>query len=122
MNEGFFEELKETVNELKVRGSYGVLGNLNGIGRYATQSSPQMGLNSVFGNTWFNTGSITGYSWATPSMTTWEKTKTLDFGLDLGLWNNKLTLSADYFIQKNRRHVAIGSSTGKFRSVGLAYS
>lgn len=122
MNEGFFEELKQTVNELKVRASYGVLGNLNGIGRYATQSSPQMGLNSVFGNTWFNTGPITGYSWATPGMTTWEKTKTLDFGLDLGLWNNKLTLSADYFIQKNRRHVAIGSSTGKFRSVGLAYS
>lgn len=31
MNESFFEEVKEVVNELKVRASYGVLGNLNGI-------------------------------------------------------------------------------------------
>lgn len=100
MNEDFFESLKETVNELKVRGSYGVLGNLNGIGRYATQSSPYMGLNGVFGTIWHNTGSITGYEWVTPGYTTWEKNKTLDIGIDLGLWNNKLTVSADYFIQK----------------------
>ena len=31
MNEDFFEDLKETFNEVKLRGSYGVLGNLNGI-------------------------------------------------------------------------------------------
>ena len=100
MNEKFFENLKSTFNELKVRASYGVLGNLNGIGRYATQSAPYMGLNTVFGNTWENTGAITGYNWVTPGITTWEKNKTLDFGVDLGLWNNKLTLSADYYIQK----------------------
>jgi TonB-linked SusC/RagA family outer membrane protein len=100
MNEDFFKGLKKTVNELKVRASYGVLGNLNGIGRYSTQSSPYMGLNGVFGGTWYNTGAITGYDWVTPGTTTWEKNKTLDFGLDLGLWNNKLTVSADYFIQK----------------------
>lgn len=100
MNENFFEDLKQTVNELKLRASYGVLGNLNGIGRYSTQSTPYMGLNGVFGDTWYNTGGITGYDWVTPGTTTWEKNKTLDFGLDFALWNNKLTVSADYFIQK----------------------
>ena len=38
MNEDFFENIKETMNELKIRASYGVLGNLSGIGNYATQS------------------------------------------------------------------------------------
>ena len=100
MNENFFEGLKKTVNELKIRASYGVLGNLNGISRYATQSTPYMGLNTVYGNTWANTGAITGYEWVTPGVTTWEKNKTLDFGIDFGLWNNKLSISADYYIQK----------------------
>ena len=36
MNEDFFENIKETMNELKIRASYGVLGNLSGIGNYAT--------------------------------------------------------------------------------------
>ena len=32
MNESFFENARELMNELKVRASYGTLGNLNGIG------------------------------------------------------------------------------------------
>ena len=98
MNEKFFESLKNTVNELKVRASYGVLGNLNGIGNYATQSTVQYGNNTMQGNSWW-LGGITGYNWTSPLNVTWEETKTWNFGLDAGLFNNKLTLSADYFIQ-----------------------
>jgi TonB-linked SusC/RagA family outer membrane protein len=99
-NEEFFSTLRPTVNLLKLRVGYGVLGNLNGIGRYATQSAPVLGYNGVFGNAWVSNGSITGVSWVSPQNTTWEKTKTLNIGADLGLWSNKLTLTADYFVQK----------------------
>ena len=99
MNEDFFEEAKETVNELKIRGSYGVLGNLNGIGNYATQSTVNTGLNNVMGNQLWE-GATTGHSWVAPTDVTWEKTKTMNFGLDLAFFNNKLTLSGDYFVQK----------------------
>ncbi len=98
-NEEFFSSLRNIVNQLKLRAGYGVLGNLNGIGRYATQSAPVLGYNGVIGNTWVN-GSITGINWVSPQNTTWEKTKTLNIGADFGMWNNKLTLTADYFIQK----------------------
>ena len=99
MNESFFEEVKEVVNELKVRASYGVLGNLNGIGDYDTQSIATKGLdNAINGGLW--EGMITGEAWVSPQNVTWEKTKTTNVGVDLGLWNNRLSLNADYFIQR----------------------
>lgn len=99
MNEEFFENIKPTMNELKVRASYGVLGNINGIGNYATQSIVYKGMNNILGtNLW--EGAITGKEWTSPKNVTWEKTKTLNFGLDFGFLNNKISVSADYFIQR----------------------
>ena len=99
MNEDFFEQAKEVMNELKVRASYGVLGNLNGIGNYATQSTVTSGLNNIQGSSLWE-GAITGEKWTSLSTVTWEKTKTFNIGLDMALWNSKLTIGADYFIQK----------------------
>lgn len=99
MNEDFFEPAKEVMNELKVRASYGVLGNLNGIGNYATQSVVTSALNNVSGSSLWE-GAITGESWVSPTNVTWEKTKTTNIGLDFAFLNSRLTLSADYFIQK----------------------
>lgn len=113
MNEKFFESLQKTFNEVKIRASYGVLGNLNGIGNYATQSTVYPGLNGMFGGTWM-TGGINGYSWSSPLTTTWEQTKTTDIGLDFGLWNNKLTISADYYIQKTEDMLLSVPQPGSF--------
>lgn len=99
MNENFFENAKKVVNEFKIRASYGVLGNLNGIGNYATQSVVGTGLNNVLGNSLWE-GATTGRDWVSPSNVTWEKTKTINLGLDLAFMDNKIALSADYFIQK----------------------
>lgn len=99
MNERFFEPARSVVNELKVRASYGVLGNLNGIADYATQSVVSTGLNSVQGDALWE-GAITGKSWVSPQEVSWEKTKTTDIGVDLSLLNNKWMITADYFIQK----------------------
>lgn len=97
--EAFFGDLSESVNDLKIRASYGILGNLNGIGNYATQSTVQTGLNNVQGSTLWE-GATTSVNWVSPQNVTWEQTKTTNVGLNLGLWNNRLTLNADYFIQK----------------------
>lgn len=99
MNENFFSEAKEVMNELKLRASYGVLGNLNGIGDYATQSTVTTGLNNVQGTTLWE-GASTGVAWVAPSDVTWEKTKTLNIGVDLGFLNDKFNFTADVFNQK----------------------
>lgn len=99
MNESFFEKAKETINELKIRASYGMLGNLNGAGNYGTQSVITSGINYVEGNSWWM-GTTTNASWVSPTSLTWEKTKTFNIGLDAAIFNNKLSLNADYFIQR----------------------
>ena len=99
MNEQFFENAKEKVDELKLRVSYGTLGNLNGVGNYATQNVVNSGYNSVQGNSWW-LGSTTGAAWVSPEDLTWEKTKTFNVGTDVAILNNKLSLTADYFIQR----------------------
>lgn len=116
MNESFFENAREVMNELKVRASYGTLGNLNGIGNYATQSIVQAGLNNVQGSSLWE-GASTGVNWVSPSNVTWEKTKTINIGLDMAVLNNKFTLSADYFIQKTEDMLLSMPQPGSF---GLA--
>ena len=113
MNESFFENARELMNELKVRASYGTLGNLNGIGNYATQSVVGTGLNNVVGSSLWE-GAITGVNWVSPSNVTWEKTKTINIGLDMGILNNMFTLSADYFIQKTEDMLLSMPQPGSF--------
>lgn len=101
-NEAFFERAKEVVSELKLRGSYGVLGNQE-IGNYRTQATLTTGLNYMQGagdkqTSW--QGMIPNASWVSPQDLTWEESKTWDIGIDMGFFNNKLTLTADYY---NRR-------------------
>lgn len=95
-NEKFMARIRDKVSNLKVRLSYGIIGNQD-IDPYST-----LGL---MASTSFNFGTGTNYtgywadSFATPDLT-WEKTKQLDFGIDLGLFNNRLQFSFDYFNKK----------------------
>lgn len=92
-NEEFMQPLRKVVNNLKLRTSYGVIGNQN-ITPYSTL--PLLSVSS------FNFGSatdFTGYSVstvATPNLT-WEKTHQFDFGVDVSLWNNRIELGVDFF-------------------------
>lgn len=92
-NESFMEDFK-AVQNIKIRASYGVIGN-QGISSYST-----LGL---LGQSYTNYGSgselFYGY-WPTtlpsPDLS-WEKTKQLDLGLEFSLLNNRLSFSFDYF-------------------------
>lgn len=107
MNESFFEAVKPTISELKVRASYGVLGNQE-IGNYTTQNIVKSGINYVQGGTWWM-GSTTGAVWVSPQDLTWEETKTTNIGLDGTFWNGKLSFNADYYIQ-NTENILLGIS------------
>jgi len=80
------------LNDLKIRGSWGQLGNQN-IGTYPYQSTLS-GANYAFGGS-VSSGFIAN-TLVDPSLT-WETTRVGDIGLDMSILNNKLVLSADYF-------------------------
>ena len=92
-NEKFMEKYRSLISNLKLRVSYGVIGNQD-ISPYSTLALMSQ-TTTYFGT---NTG-VTGYwanTLATPDIK-WEKTNQFDVGFDLGLWENRLTLSFDYF-------------------------
>ena len=93
-DENFFgPKLKEVVNELKLRASIGTLGNQN-IGNYPYQ----IVYNSSFAYPFDETLQQGARQVAMANdRIKWESTKVLDFGVDIGLWNNKLTASFDWY-------------------------
>lgn len=78
---------------LKVRASYGILGN-DRIGDYRYISLLNNGSNYFFNNV-ETIGTASG-GIANPEIK-WEKQKTLDIGLDLRLLDNKMDITTDYF-------------------------
>lgn len=82
-----------TISELKLRGSYGSLG-FNGIGDYDWQVAVAQNTNSIFNGervqgTYFDRLGNTNLRWEVTDMT--------NVGLDLGILNNSITLTAEYF-------------------------
>lgn len=104
-NEKFWENIKPVVSNLKLRYSYGLIGN-DQIGsaydRFFYLSEVNMndgGRAAVFGqeyNTRYNGITINRY--ANPYIS-WEKSYKQNFALELGLWN-ELSIIAEYFTEK----------------------
>ncbi|MDW3212036.1 MAG: TonB-dependent receptor [Reichenbachiella sp.] len=90
-NEGFMDEIVDVVSNLKLRASYGTIGNAE-IGNFRWRgvynlSSPYNG----------NGGSSPDVL-ENPDLS-WEKTTQLNVGLDLGLFDGRFSFTADYFIK-----------------------
>lgn len=80
------------INDLKLRGSYGTVGNRSGIGRYEA-------LGTVSFATYNGQTSTEISRIANPELK-WETTSTLDIGLEFNLFNNRVRGAADYFTRK----------------------
>ncbi len=115
--EGFFKPLENTINDLKLRVSYGVTGQQDGISNYgfmSTYTLSQLGASYQLGDKF-----LTSYA---PSIynadLVWETTKAFNVGVDLGFLNNRFTASIDYYYRKTKDllanvPVAAGTNFGK---------
>jgi TonB-linked SusC/RagA family outer membrane protein len=94
-DEQFLKDSK-VISDLKLKYSYGIAGSDN-IGAYSTQSSLSR---IAFG---YDETAVPAYTYS-PRIgnvdLTWEKTKTSDFGLEIGLFKNRITATFDYYDSK----------------------
>ncbi|MCM1036800.1 MAG: TonB-dependent receptor [Bacteroides sp.] len=83
------------INNLKLRGSYGLLGNQLGVAMY-----PYSTMTQKLSTTWIVDNALV-YYFSTPQPVsadyTWEKVRTLDLGLDFAVLGNRLQFSGDWF-------------------------
>lgn len=103
--ENFFEPLRGFVNDFKLRASYGVTGQQDGIGNYGYIPVYTAGLDGAqyqFGGKPVYTYRPEAYN---PDLK-WETTKSWNYGFDLSLLNNRFTFSADYYTRKTENLLA----------------
>ncbi|SEJ50237.1 TonB-linked outer membrane protein, SusC/RagA family [Dyadobacter koreensis] len=108
--ENFIKHVK-SISDLKIRATVGRTGNQDGIGNYPAYSllSTQ---NYVLGNV-VSTG-IGPNQIANPDLS-WETTTQSDVGVDLGLFGNRVTVTADAYLKRTKDlllNVTIPSSSG----------
>lgn len=103
--EKFFKPLENLFDQFKLRFSYGKLGNQQMDKYYPTISVVSDGMNYLQGNNiWF--GRLPNVNAVSPDNLTWESTETFNAGLDLAMFNGKLTLTADAYV-KNTNDVLL---------------
>ncbi|MFG6685191.1 SusC/RagA family TonB-linked outer membrane protein [Mariniflexile sp. HNIBRBA6329] len=88
-----FINLPDWLNTMKIRGGYGVLGN-NTVGPYAYTATVNPFANYVFGNEL--APGTTVVSAKDPGLK-WEDTETTNVAIELGMFDNKLQFSAEYY-------------------------
>lgn len=100
--ESFFEPINDLIGTLKIRASYGSLGNQNTTNWYQTFQTMTVGssdgswlMNGVKPNTATAPGLVS-------TTLTWETIESYNIGLDWGLLNNRLTGSFDYYIRNTK--------------------
>jgi TonB-linked SusC/RagA family outer membrane protein len=96
-DEAFFQPLQRFINDLKIRGGWGVIGNA-GISNYLALST----LNSSSYVLGAGSGVAPAYTEGkiANSGLGWESTTDLGAGIDAELFNNRIALSVDYFYRK----------------------
>ena len=100
--EEFWEGLTHIVGTLKPRVSYGVLGNQNTSSWYPTYQTMPIG---TANGTWLVDGkkpNTANSPLIISSSLTWETVSTLDFGFDLGMFNNRLIATFDWYSRKTK--------------------
>ena len=95
-NEEFLKN-SAVISDLKARASWGLTGS-QAINAYATMNQLEAG-KTAFGDALYST-----YTPGTklPGNLKWETTEQKDFGVDLGLFKNRLIVTADYYIKNTR--------------------
>lgn len=106
--EDFMEATRDWLGGLKLRASYGEIGNQN-IASYSY--TPVMDLNNKY-NKWLIDGNYVTAITSLPALVrnnfTWEKACTLNFGLDISMFNNRLTGVFEWYQRDTKDMLAPG--------------
>ncbi len=107
--EPFFKPARKVIDNLKLRGSFGSLGNQNVSSYYTFLRLVSI---ASFSGYSFNEGSaMAKYSTLgapIASDLTWETAEQWDLGLDLGLLNNRLSITADAYVRNTKNMLTDG--------------
>lgn len=95
LSEKFIQNIKldKVFSSLRLRSSYGKVGNIGGLGNFASLST--------FGSGLYGSGGTVAYSQAGNPNLTWETSKKTDVGLNFGLFNDRLTAEIGYYNSNN---------------------
>ena len=115
--EEFWASIKPYVPTMKIRASYGSVGN-----QALSSWYPYIATLSTQTADWQGTDGNKKTTVSTPAAInadmTWEKIRTLDFGFDAGFLNNELNLSFDWYKRENIGMLVNGNEI--IRYVGIA--
>lgn len=119
--EPYFENAKQHVSNLKLRASYGVIGNQEiGSNMFLETMSKQTA--SVW---WIGDGSARYDYFSSPKLVaeslTWEKIATANVGIDLGFLNNDLNVNFDWFQRDTKDMLAPGKAMPSVIGASSAY-
>jgi len=93
--ESFLDSYRQNIGDLKIRGSYGILGN-QAVGDHDRFTVYNLTANGyVFNN---SVVSSSGFTLGMQDLT-WERTKTFNIGLDASFMRNSLNFQFDYFVK-----------------------
>ncbi len=98
--EKFFPIDRDIVNMFKLRASYGELGYEAAVGDYAIQAT--MARNNMtysFGNQPITGSAVSNF---VNENLSWEKRKTMNIGLDLAFFNNRIEFTAEWYKNKSQ--------------------
>jgi len=98
--ESFLKDI-DVLSNLKLRASYGITGQQEGIGDYnymPVYTISQTGAEYMFGNNYYFTYRPSAYV----SNLKWETTTAYNFGLDFGFFKDRLSGSIDYYTRKTK--------------------
>lgn len=88
--EDFWKAFPKDLFQLKLRGSYGVTGNISGLGLYQAQGEYSSSAK-------YDGNSALQISVLPNQNLKWEQSKTLDFGMDIGVFNKRIDIMLDYY-------------------------
>lgn len=101
-NEKFWEDYTGICDQLKVRASWGRLGNQNTYDWYQTYRRMGLGISN---GSWLQDGKKTntaGFPALVSEYLTWERVENLNAGVDFSLLNGRLRGSAEYYIRDTK--------------------
>jgi len=104
-NEEFMKSIT-AVTQIKLRGSYGAVGNQNAAPNYGYASVATNNQNYVFGPDQSRAPGLAIATLSNPNLR-WETAVTTDVGLDASFLDNSLTFTGDYFVRNTEHMIAL---------------